>query len=276
MPELPEVETIVRQLRKKIIGTRCREVRFFRKDLRVPIPIQQIRQLWQDQLCTAVTRRSKYILVGTPKGAVIFHLGMSGKILLSSEKEAMFAHTHAIFHLESASSEQFLHFVDPRRFGLIAAQAGPALEDHKLFSKVGFEPLATPDLAERLFEIGKRRALPIKNFLMDASIVAGVGNIYACEALFEAGIHPLRKSSTLSRKQFVRLTDAIQNVLTRAIEAGGTSFRDYRNTDAELGAFSVELKVYGRSDAAYLRCQSPLQTLRIQGRGTWFCKRCQK
>ncbi|MBP6219397.1 MAG: bifunctional DNA-formamidopyrimidine glycosylase/DNA-(apurinic or apyrimidinic site) lyase [Oligoflexales bacterium] len=276
MPELPEVESIARQIHKSIISSTCEHVQFFRKDLRFAIPIQGIKKVLLQESCQRVFRRSKYILLETPKGFVIFHLGMSGNILLSDKKEPFHKHTHAVFHFADKGENLFMHFVDPRRFGLIDVHKGGEWETHKLFSHMGLEPLETRDLGKRLHDVGKKRQLPIKSFLMDAKILAGVGNIYACEALFLAGLHPFREASSLTVKQYEKLAKAVQETLTRAIEAGGTSFRDFKSTEGQPGYFAVSLNVYGKKNGTCTRCQTALLREALQGRSTWYCPSCQK
>lgn len=275
MPELPEVETIARQIGLSIVSRICQKVDFFRKDLRQPIPILQLKKILLQEPCLKVFRRSKYILLETAKGFVIFHLGMSGNIFLSDKERPFLKHTHAIFHFADGDKQVFMHFVDPRRFGLIAAQPGQDWEQHRLFKNVGMEPLSTIDLGKRFHDLGKKRQLPIKSFLMDAKIVAGVGNIYACEALFLAKINPFREASQLSLAQFERLAKAVQETLAKAIEAGGTSFRDFKSTQGQPGYFAVKLNVYGKKNGTCVRCHNGILREQLQGRSTWYCSSCQ-
>lgn len=276
MPELPEVETITRQIRQSIVPSICHNVDFFRKDLRQPIPIQQLKKIILQEPCLKVFRRSKYILLETARGFIIFHLGMSGNILLSEKEKPFLKHTHAIFHFVAGTKQVFMHFIDPRRFGLIAAQPGRAWEQHKLFQNIGLEPLTTADLGKHLYALGKKRQLPIKSFLMDAKIIAGVGNIYACEALFQASINPFHQASKLSLQQYESLATAVQETLAKAIEAGGTSFRDFKSTEGQPGYFAVSLNVYGKKNGVCVRCQTPLLRELLQGRSTWYCPSCQR
>lgn len=277
MPELPEVETTAKGLDRALQGSRVVGIQFFRDDLRSPIPKAKLERILVGERIVRVFRRSKYILIETPKGFAIVHLGMTGNALLSLNPAPFHAHTHVIVAFETAKvSALYLHFVDPRRFGVWEAHEGADWQRHPLLVGLGAEPLEDPDLGELLWELSRKRTVPTKNLLMNAKLLVGVGNIYACEALFLARIHPLRPAGELSKKDCVKLAAAIQDVLSKAILQGGTTFRDFKNSDGELGYFAVNLKVYGRKDLPCLVCKTPIALIMHSGRSAWFCPNCQK
>ena len=237
MPELPEVETVIRGLRPHLEGARLARVEQRRADLRFPLPARFAARL-QGRRITRIGRRAKYILVYLDDGGVLLcHLGMSGRMILSREGEAPAApgpHDHVILVTESGVE---VRFNDARRFGLMDLVAEPELERHRLLAGLGPEPLGNafsgPELARRL--AGKRT--PIKAALLDQRVVAGLGNIYVSESLYFAGISPRRAARSVQGGRAERLATAIREVLTRAIEAGGSSLRDYVQTSGELGYF---------------------------------------
>lgn len=279
MPELPEVECLTLAVKSVLEGNTISDAFFHRKDLRWPIPIQEFRKFLVGAPITKVRRRSKYMLVETAKGCGIFHLGMTGNILLSDEKESAWKHTHASFRVqtEKVGSEQYLHFVDPRRFGCILACSQAELVDHELLRKLGPEPLdiAAEELAEHLFAKSRGKTVAVKNYLMDAHIVVGVGNIYANESLFRAGVRPTRQSQKVKRAEWTKIADEIQKVLREAIQAGGTSFRDYKHADGEPGYFELALRVYGREGEECKSCGSIVKHKKLGGRATFYCPHCQ-
>ncbi len=277
MPELPEVECLTRNVRKALLGGTVERAEFLRKDLRWPIPIARVRAALCGETVDEVFRRSKYMLVRTKNGLGVFHLGMTGNMLVHDSAEPQALHTHAIFHFRSkAGKAQFLHFVDPRRFGVIDCVArDEALEEHSMFKGLGVEPLAHRKLAAYLFERSRAKKQPVKAFLMDARVVVGVGNIYASESLFTAGIHPLRAAGRVSAEQYHLLAAAIQKTLRQAIKAGGTSFRDFKNSDGNPGYFVVQLKVYDKVGEPCPNCAKKISLARLSGRSTFFCEFCQ-
>lgn len=278
MPELPEIETIVRSFHKVAKGGAIRDIQFFRPDLRSFIPQQAVKQVLKGHVIQRIFRRSKYILIETPVGGGIIHLGMSGKVLFSDSAEIQAPHTHAIFVLQAAkeSAPRFLHYVDPRRFGMISAWRGKHWEQHELLVDLGVEPLEHNGLGAYLYQAGRKRSVSIKAFLMDAKIVVGVGNIYAAEALFRAQVRPQRIASSLKPSEYQRIAAAIVEVLTAAIAAGGTTFRDYRKTDGDVGSFAVSLAVYGCAGDPCLKCKTAIEMIRQEGRSSWFCPNCQR
>ncbi len=276
MPELPEVECLTRAVRGILEGRTLSSATFHRADLRWPIPIADFNNRLVGFSIRKVSRRSKYLLLETERGYGIFHLGMSGNILLSPEESSRWKHTHASLRLEGEDGPQFLHFVDPRRFGCILSCSLEEFPNHPLFKDLGPEPLEFPRLAEHLAVRAEGKTVAVKSFLMDAHHIVGVGNIYANEALFRAGVRPDRKARLVKRESWDALATAIQEVLQEAIEAGGTSFRDYKHVDGDAGYFELALRVYGRSDEACVRCETKIKLSKIGGRATYFCRKCQR
>ena len=275
MPELPEVECLTRAVRSVILGKRLQWARFYRADLRWPIPVEEFQERIVGHTVVNVDRRSKYMVITTDSGHAIIHLGMSGNILLSDKGEPEWKHTHATWAVETSEGMRYLHFVDPRRFGSVLCCAVDQLSEHKLMRDLGPEPLLSNDLAEHLWAKSRNRTAPIKTFLMDAHNVVGVGNIYANEALFRARIKPTRKAGSVKRGEWDLLASAVCEVLSAAIQAGGTSFRDYRHVDGGSGYFEVALQVYGREGEPCSLCGGAIALKKIAGRATYFCKTCQ-
>lgn len=276
MPELPEVECLTRAVRAALRGGKVVEARFLRSDLRGEIPIKQFREIVCALPVEDVRRRSKYLLLKTAAGFGVFHFGMTGNLIIHSAAEPQAPHTHAVFRAVSRRGKEFwLHFTDPRRFGRIGCVAGHDLKDHRWFAQLGPEPLKVRDLGAHLLTASRPRRQPVKSFLMDAGVVVGVGNIYASEALFRAGIRPTRAAQTLTAAECRRLALAITRVLKQAIAAGGTSFRDYRHVDGSPGYFKVRLNVYERAGEPCRRCGNPICQARQAGRSTFFCQFCQ-
>lgn len=276
VPELPEVEVLTRAVRKVSDGRSMTAVTFYRDTLREPIPIAAFRRLIIDRPIKSVSRRSKFMLIETDRGVGIFHLGMSGNILCMSTSEPKEKHTHAVFTLTNDDTPIFLHFVDPRRFGWITCCKPNEIAEHRLLKHLGPEPLDNPQLGAHLFAASRKRTVAVKTFLMDAHNVVGVGNIYASESLFRAGIHPLLAAGRLNPTQCATLATTVQATLLAAIAAGGTTFRDFRNMDGAPGYFEVALKVYGRKGEPCPNCATPIKMLRQGGRATYLCPTCQK
>jgi formamidopyrimidine-DNA glycosylase len=277
MPELPEVECLTRAVRSVILGKKLDEMVFHRADLRWPIPTQDLQELIAGKTILSVERRSKYLLIETESGYAIIHLGMTGNMLFSPEATGRWNHTHASFRVQGDSGPiGYLHYVDPRRFGCILCSSRDALLQHPLLKNLGPEPLDTDNLDEILFERSRGKTVAVKNFLMDAHNVVGVGNIYANESLFLAGVKPSRKASAVKRDEWKKISDAIKKVLAAAIQAGGTSFRDYKHVDGEPGYFELSLSVYGREGDPCLRCKTGISSSRIGGRATYYCRQCQR
>lgn len=274
MPELPEVETTRRGLAPHVEGRIVRGVTLRRPDLRWPIP-DEIRDRLPGQRITAVRRRAKYLLLDTAAGSALLHLGMSGSLRVLPAATPVRAHDHVDIALaDKAGGARVLRFTDPRRFGCLLWQ--PPGEIHELLRALGPEPLSDLFDGDYLFELSRSRKAPVKTFLMDQKVVVGVGNIYAAEALFAAGISPLRAAGKVSRERYARLVQAVKGILGHAIERGGTTLRDFINPDGEPGYFELELLAYGRGGEPCPRCRRPLKQAAIGQRATVWCGHCQK
>ena len=270
MPELPEVETTVRGLAPVLEGRRLTSVEARRPDLRRAFP-PDLRQRLTGARVVALSRRAKYGLIGTDRGdTMIFHLGMSGSWRI--DPALIGAHDHLLIETEEGRR---LALNDPRRFGSVDLARTEELADYPPFAAMGPEPLGEDFNGARLAAALAGRAAPIKAMLLDQRIVAGLGNIYVCEALHLAGISPSRAAGRMSRPRLDRLADAIRAVLLAAIEAGGSSLRDYVRPDGELGYFSKQWRVYGREGEA-CHCGSLIRRRVDSGRSTFYCPRCQK
>jgi formamidopyrimidine-DNA glycosylase len=243
MPELPEVETVRRGLEKELIGARFVTVEARRADLRAPLPKRLDARL-RGRRIEAIARRAKYILMALDNGdTLLLHLGMSGRIILSKTRKAPEKHDHLILTFDNGVT---LHFNDPRRFGLCDLVAKGKLAQHKLLRHLGLEPLGkdlTPAALAALFKGRKRN---IKDTLMDQQLLAGIGNIYASEALFYAGINPRRAAGRCTKEQLAKLAPAIREVLTDALASGGSTLRNYRHANGDIGAFQHRFAVYDR------------------------------
>ncbi|MFW7381796.1 MAG: bifunctional DNA-formamidopyrimidine glycosylase/DNA-(apurinic or apyrimidinic site) lyase [Oligoflexus sp.] len=277
MPELPEVECLTRSVRQILEGQILEEATFFRRNLRGDIPVEQFQRDLLGEKVKRVYRRSKYMLIEVDDSLGIFHLGMSGQIILQADEKPVFNHTHAVFRVRRDDQEKplYLHYIDPRRFGWITCCKQTELAEHPFFKDLGPEPLEHDDLVEYLWQKSRNKSVAIKNFVMNAKVLVGVGNIYASEALFRAGIRPERPAHRVRKREFELLVPAIRETLTEAIAAGGTTFRDFRQADGQPGYFAISLNVYGRSGEACVRCGGLIQSTRLGGRASFFCRRCQ-
>ena len=276
MPELPEVETVVRSLRETCLGYTAEKIKFYRKDIREPVPIPTFRKVLLGQRLDSIERRSKYIVMNTRVGSAIFHLGMSGQLLALKDWKPEIKHTHLVMEFNQGKQSHYLHFIDPRRFGRISAHIGPNWRKHPFIEQLGCEPLEERLLGNYLWNKGKKRSRSIKTLLMDSKIVVGIGNIYACESLFLAGVHPERSSDTISQHEYQAIAAAAKKTLRSAIKAGGTTIKDFKSMEGKLGYFSISLNVYGRSDEECKNCRSPINHIKQSGRSSWFCSSCQK
>ncbi len=270
MPELPEVETLRRALLPLVLDKRVTSVKFFRPDLRFPIPQKEIAKGLTGKTVHDITRVGKYLLLHTDSGAMLLHLGMSGRVTQQPSAKTADKHTHAVFEVEP---DTHLHFVDPRRFGCILWV--PKGENHKLIEPLGPDPFSEELTAKGLKARARTCKGPIKNFIMNAHRIAGVGNIYACEALFECGIRPTRPANKLTLKEWEALLESIRATLTKSIAAGGTTLRDFFSTDGTPGYFAIDLAVYGREGEPCRKCQTPIMRKFRTGRSTFYCKVCQ-
>lgn len=270
MPELPEVETTVRGLRPVLDGQAIASVETRRDDLRRAFP-DDLRQRLTGARVTGLGRRAKYGLIDTNRGdTLIFHLGMSGKWRV--DPSDIGPHDHVL--VETGAGRR-LALNDPRRFGSLDLVRTDALSEYAPFVAMGPEPLGEDFTAAYLAAALKGRTAPIKALLLDQKIVAGLGNIYVCEALHIAGIAPVRAGGRIGRPRLAALVDAVRSVLLAAIEAGGSSLRDYAQPGGELGYFSKQFLVYGREGDA-CRCGAPIRRRAEGGRSTFFCATCQR
>jgi formamidopyrimidine-DNA glycosylase len=272
MPELPEVETVARGLRLPLEGQRLAEVEVRVPALRWPLPRGLARRLTGRQVLS-VGRRAKYLLIALDRDEVLLaHLGMSGRILLvpAGEERAPEPHDHIVLRTEAGSE---IRFNDARRFGMVDLVPQPALEEHRLLAGLGPEPLGNAFSGPMLAAALEGKATPIKAALLDQRVVAGLGNIYVSEALFEAGIAPRRLARSVQGERAERLARAIKSVLHRAIAAGGSSLRDYVQTSGELGYFQHQWAVYGKEGEPCPGCTCGKGVRRMvqSGRSTFYC-----
>ena len=275
MPELPEVETTRRGLAPHVEGRRIAAVTLRRPDLRWPIPPEVAREL-PGQRIDAVRRRAKYLLMETSAGSALLHLGMSGSLRVLPASTPVTAHDHVDIALERtiAQAPRILRFTDPRRFGCLLWQA-PG-ETHELLAGLGPEPLTDDFDGDLLWHRSRGRKAAVKLFLMDNAIVVGVGNIYASEALFAAGIDPRREAGGVSRARYARLAAEVKRILAYAIERGGTTLRDFLAPDGAPGYFFRELMVYGRAGEPCKVCGTAIRQAALGQRSTFWCPRCQR
>ncbi|WP_113913615.1 bifunctional DNA-formamidopyrimidine glycosylase/DNA-(apurinic or apyrimidinic site) lyase [Roseovarius dicentrarchi] len=283
MPELPEVETTRRGLAPVMDGAVITRADVNRPDLRWPFPPDMAARL-TGQKVLGLRRRSKYILADLASGeSLLIHLGMSGRMLISGDPLGQFAHDHpaaekhdhVVFHMDSGAR---VTFNDPRRFGAMDLFATARADDHALLAKLGPEPLGNSFDGPYLTAALAGRNTAIKSALLDQRIIAGLGNIYVCEALFRAGISPLRKAGQISARRAAALVPIIRDVLTDAIEAGGSSLRDFKQTSGELGYFQHSFDVYGREGLPCRRdgCAGTVGRAVQSGRSSFYCGKCQR
>jgi len=270
MPELPEVETTRRGIRRALRGRRIAGFELRNHKLRWPVD-RSLAKALPGQRVVDVRRRAKYLLIGLEQGTLIAHLGMSGSLRVMPVDSPWLKHDHYQLSLDDGHG---LRFNDPRRFGSLHWVTGDPLE-HPLLKGLGPEPLERGFSGAYLAGRARKRRVAIKQFLMDQRVVVGVGNIYASEALFRAGIHPRRAAGRVSRERLDRLAAGVRKVLGEAIQQGGTTLRDYVNADGTPGYFRQKLYVYERGGQPCRRCGTPIRKL-IQGqRATYFCPACQ-
>ncbi|MCQ8127567.1 bifunctional DNA-formamidopyrimidine glycosylase/DNA-(apurinic or apyrimidinic site) lyase [Methylomonas rivi] len=270
MPELPEVETSRRGIAPHIQGKTFQEIIVRQPRLRWPVPGSLTSTLPGLRL-DRVERRGKYLLLATTAGTLILHLGMSGNLRICDRGQPALKHDHADFIFSDGT---LLRFNDQRRFGAILWTDAPA-EQHALLAELGPEPLSDAFNAEFLLHHCRNRRAPIKSLIMDSHVVVGVGNIYASESLFLAGVHPNRPAGEIEPAACRRLCEAIKTVLQRAIEQGGTTLRDFVNAQGKPGYFQQSLSVYGRAGQSCLKCAEPIQHIKIGQRASYFCGTCQ-
>lgn len=271
MPELPEVEVIRRGLARKLVGETIVEVSRGDKRLRGQAASGELESL-AGRTVTGLTRRGKYLLIHLDQGqTLLVHLGMTGRLFFLTNTCPPLPHVHLVFHLDSVHK---LVYQDVRRFGQVRVYP-PGVKPPAL-AQVGLEPWSrrlTPAwLAQRTAKLKR----PIKNFLLDGRIIAGIGNIYASEALFEIRMHPQTPVGQVSLERWAALIKAIRRILKRAIQAGGTTIANFQDCEGQLGLFAVQLKVYGRTGDPCPVCRTPIERLVMAGRSTFFCPRCQE
>ena len=273
MPELPEVEVCRRGLQPELTGERILGAIARSPRLRLPLPAT-LGDTLAGQQVVAVRRRGKYLLLdcrgAAEDGCLIIHLGMSGNLRFVANDKTPGKHDH----VDILFARQTLRLADPRRFGVVLWQAVGEVP-HPLLAALGIEPLTDEFTGDWLFAATRRRAGPIKPVLMDSHLVVGIGNIYAAESLFRAGISPLGAANRISREPYGRLVAAIRQTLTDAIAAGGSSIRDYVHSDGGAGCFQVECAVYGRAGEPCRHCAGVIHQVRQGGRSTFYCPSCQ-
>ncbi|MBZ0112922.1 MAG: bifunctional DNA-formamidopyrimidine glycosylase/DNA-(apurinic or apyrimidinic site) lyase [Thermoanaerobaculia bacterium] len=272
MPELPEVETLRRSLIEPLVGRSLGDVTIHRGDLREPVDSTGLQSLAERRIL-ALRRRAKYLLIDlSGEQTLAIHLGMSGQLTLVDRNTPKAKHEH----LSVAVGEQRLRFVDPRRFGLVLALRSNDLSTDPHFAHLGLEPLTAEFDGDYLRARARGRRGPVKSFIMDAGIVVGVGNIYASEALYHAGIHPSRGVHRIATTRWNRLGRAIQRVLSEAIDRGGTTFSDFVDGYGRSGGNQPDLAVYGRSGEPCPGCSETIRRRVQGGRSTFYCPKCQR
>jgi len=270
MPELPEVETTRRGLEPLTEGRVIERITVRKKDLRWPVP-EAIRQA-EGQTVIAMQRRAKWLIWQLEAGHMLWHLGMSGSFRGWTDAPAAGAHDHVDVQMGQG---HLIRYTDPRRFGALFWTTDDPLT-HRHLIHLGPEPFDPEFNGEFLWRLSRGRRGPIKTFIMNGQVVVGVGNIYACEALFSAGIHPRRPAGRVSLERYDRLARAIVEILGRAIEVGGTSLRDFTVGDGTPGYFGQSLQVYGREGDPCPSCGETIRREVIGQRSTFFCIRCQR
>ena len=269
MPELPEVETTRRGVAPHVVGRRINRLVVYDGRLRWPVP-KSLGAKLKDRTIDAVDRRSKYLLFRIGDGALLVHLGMTGSLRLHRNAPPRRTHDHIDIELDDGA---LLRYHDPRRFGTMLWVADEA--SHPLLSRLGPEPFDAAFTADALYARTRNRRASIKVTLMDNHVVVGVGNIYANEALFRAGIRPSLPAGRLSRPRIGRLVDAVREVLSEAIAKGGSTLRDFVDSSGEPGSFQLDYRVYGREGLPCRVCRTPIRATRLGQRSAFHCPRCQ-
>jgi len=274
VPELPEIEVLRRSLTPRLLGRTILDVAVSNPALREPVDEVRLRSAVSGRRVTGLGRRAKYLLVDLEgASSLVVHLGMSGRLTLAPRATPAENHEHVAFDLDSGER---LRFRDPRRFGLVLALPTATLMDDRHFKDLGPEPLGGGLSGELLSSAAARRRGPVKNFLMDGRVIVGVGNIYACEALHRAGIHPSRSVARIARPRWERLADEVRATLEAAIAEGGTTLNDFADGEGNSGYFQVSLAVYDREGEPCRRCGKPIRRMVQAGRGTFYCGGCQR
>ena len=264
MPELPEVEVIVQELRKKIVGEVIEDIDILWHRSWIDVDRHQIIH----QEIKNITRKGKYIIIHLTTGYLMIHLRMTGQLIVNGDSLTNIKHLRTIFKFKSGNE---MLFFDARKFGRIVYSNSP----HAYLKKIGIDAIDKQFTVHHLKEIMQKRKLGLKKFFLTQTYVSGLGNIYIDETLFYAGLHPLRFVNTLSDKEIEALHKAIQTVLTNAIKSMGTTISDYKTTGGGFGKFQNKLNVYGRTDLPCVNCTNPIQKTRVNNRGTHYCPSCQ-
>lgn len=274
MPELPEVETVRRGLNTLVAGAVIERVDvFWSRMITPPFSSQKFAEKLVGEKIHTIERRGKYLIFLLDHWAMISHLRMEGKYEVTTSKEDYKKHTHVVFHLTDGRD---LRYLDVRKFGRFTLVPIDKQDEYEPIKKLGPEPtpetFCTSDFQKTLSKTGRA----IKAAILDQQVVAGVGNIYADESLFEARINPMKPANTLTKTEVKHLHDAIIDVIDRAVQAGGSTIRTYKNTLGEAGEFQVSLHVYGKKNEACPRCGTPIEKIKVAQRGTHFCPQCQQ
>jgi len=269
MPELPEVETTRCGIEPHLLGKTIQSIIIRQPRLRWPVP-QKLKKCLPGQLVLAVERRAKYLFLRLTQGTIIIHLGMSGSLRILSANSKPGPHDH----IDLVLGKKCLRLRDPRRFGAwLWTTADPA--KHKLIQHLGPEPLDKEFDGHYLYRLSRKRKVVVKNFIMDSKMVVGVGNIYASESLFRAGINPVRLSHRIGLKRYMHLAEEIKRVLQEAIAQGGTTLKDFQHEDGSAGYFAQKLQVYGRENMPCLNCGHLIVRRVIAQRSSFYCSFCQ-
>lgn len=271
MPELPEVEITLRGIKPHILNQTISHVIVRHPSLRWPIE-PNINQLVKEQVVQQVLRVGKYLLLKTAAGTMILHLGMSGSLRIFTTPTPPNKHDHVDIVF---ANHVTLRLHDPRRFGAFLWTTEDPVK-HPLLTHLGPEPLSKQFSTDYLWALAQKRKVPIKSFIMNSKIVVGVGNIYANEALFDAGIHPNQAVYSIPKQKFAILVQSIKKILRKAIKQGGTTLKDFVDSTGKKGYFRVHLKVYGREKLPCLVCKTAIKEIRLGQRGTFYCPICQK
>jgi len=270
MPELPEVETIKKQLMPLVVGHRILSIEFLWPKTLLSPSVTEFNQLVEGHVIKELDRRGKYLILHLDNGdAILVHLRMTGSFLVCEDNTLSSKHTRAVVHLDGGLK---MFFIDPRKFGkfqLVSEESSPLL-------KLGPEPMSDIFTAQRLSAVIEGRKIPVKALLVDQTVVAGIGNMYADEALYESGIHPLRTADSLSVQEIERLHGAIRQVLKKAIESGGASVSNYFHPDGAKGNAQEDFQVAHRRGENCLTCGEPIERIVVRQRGTYFCPKCQQ
>ena len=275
MPELPEVEIVTKGLKRVIVNKKITNVKLFRNKLRIDINDSFIGDALYAKIID-VRRRSKYIIIDLSNDkSMLIHLGMTGRLTIEKnlDESDLKKHSHILISLTEGLS---LVYNDVRRFGLAITMDTGEIDNHKFIRSIGIEPLGSEFDGNCLFEILKGKKTDIKVALLNQKLVCGIGNIYACEALFNSGISPVRESNSLTLKECNVLSEEIKKVLQESIKAGGSTLKDYVQSDGSMGGFQNQFSVYGREGEACNVCKNIVKKIKQGGRSTFYCERCQK